>query len=118
MHLFNFSEGLARIKKSGYVQKKKKKGESEPEEWVFIDKDFKEALNLHYFWVGDFKDGLARFVSKGYRGFINKAGEEVIVIRIGGIDWIEDFSEGLARVQFLDGSMGYIDLSGNIVYRK
>lgn len=117
MHLFGFSEGLARVKKNGYDNyNQKKKGEPETEEWVFIDKDFKEVLCVFCFWVGDFKDGFARFVSKGYHGFINKAGEEVI--KIEGLEWIEDFSEGLARVQFNDGSMGYLDIGGKIVYKK
>ncbi len=109
-YLYNFSnDGLARVKKDF---KKKRK---ELKEWAFIDKTGKEAIsNLKFLWLWDFKEGMARFVTRTGWGFIDKSGEEVI--KIENCDWIDDFYDGLARVKFSNGSMGFLNKSGVIVY--
>jgi hypothetical protein len=118
MYIFQFNEGLARVKKDGYKKKKRKKGEKkEYAEWLFLNKNFESALNLMCNWVGDFKAGLARVNYDDYIAFIDKTGNEVMKIENKNIEWIDDFEEDLARVQFKDGTMGYINKSGKIVFQ-
>jgi hypothetical protein len=118
MHIFQFSEGLARVKKDGYKKKKRKKGEKKDYQgWLFLNKNFEVALNIKANWVSDFKGGLSRVYYDDYIAFINKTGADVVRLDNKNIDWIDDFQEGLARVQFLDGTMGYYDKSGKMLYK-
>jgi hypothetical protein len=118
MHIFQFSCGLARAKKDGYVRKRRGEGEKkEYVEWLFLNKNFEVAMNIKANWVGDFKEGLARIYYNDYIAFIDKTGDEVIKIENKNIDWIDDFQEELARAQFLDGTMGYYDKNGKLIYQ-
>ncbi len=118
MHIFQFNEGLARVKKAGYAKKKIKKGKKkEYAEWLFLDKNFKVAIELKANWVSDFNEGIARVYYDDYIAFIDKTGNEVAKIENKNIDWIDDFEEGLARAQFLDNTMVYYDKTGKIVYQ-
>ena len=61
--------------------------------------------------VGEFKEGLARIKKFGAYGFINEAGEQVIVCNFSDAS---DFCEGLARVKKF-GKFGFIDKNGEQV---
>ncbi len=118
MHIFQFNEGLARVKKAGYAKKKIKKGKKkEYAEWLFLDKNFEVVFEINANWVSDFQEDLARAYYDDYISFIDKNNNEVARIENNNIDWIDDFKEGLARAQFKDGTMGYFDKEGKIVYQ-
>lgn len=63
----------------------------------------KKAINLKgtvlfqsdFDWIGEFKNGLARFRSRNKYGFINTKGQVVIS---NVFEWADDFSEGVAVV--------------------
>ena len=99
----NFQEGLARVKVDG--------------KFGFINKTGKEIVSIIHDDAGLFSEGLAwvkrknEFERFGYE-FINKKGKAVI--NFTGYDGVEDFSEGLARVE-LDGKYGFIDKTGQVV---
>jgi hypothetical protein len=46
-------------------------------------------------WIGEFKDGLARFRNNGKYGYLNRQGDIIIESKF---EWADDFSEGLAPV--------------------
>ena len=78
----SFSEGLARVKKSG--------------KYGYIDKTGREVIPLIYDDAYFFSDGLARVKKSGKWGFIDKTNHEVIPLIY---DDAYSFSDGLACVK-------------------
>ena len=108
-YLYDFSEGLARFKK--YIFKNKKKLII----WGFIDKDKNEIINdLFFDYVGDFHEGLARFIDpkNNVCGFIDKSG--AIIISLEDCEHINDFRNELARFRTINNEWGYINKNGKI----
>lgn len=62
----NFNDGLALVSIGRY------------DDYTFIDKKGNEITNKYYQYAQDFSEGLAVIRLKGYYGFINKNGDEVI----------------------------------------
>jgi len=91
---WNFSEGLAVVKKDG--------------KWGYINKEGKEITELKYDDTGDFSEGLAVVKKDGKWGYINKEGKEIIELKY---DYTWNFSEGLAVVKKND-KWGYINKEG------
>jgi hypothetical protein len=132
-YVFNFSEGVAKVrngKNFGFIDKKGTVVKK-PENIIVVSEGFKEGMagvniNGKYGFINrwgkvvikpefdsvqDFSEGLAVVSINGKSGFINKAGETVIKT---DYDSAKNFNDGLAMVQIND-KWGYIDKSGKIV---
>ncbi len=127
---FDFSEGLALVKKNGkwgYIDKTGKvaipftyNGASNFREdlalvgkngkWGYIDKTGKVAIPFIYDDAGFFSKGMATVCKNKKWGYIDKTGKVAIPFIY---DFAADFSEGLARVK-KDGKWGYIDKTGKV----
>ncbi len=127
---FDFSEGLALVKKNGkwgYIDKTGKvaipftyNGASNFREglalvgkngkWGYIDKTGKVAIPFIYDDAGFFSKGMATVCKNKKWGYIDKTGKVAIPFIYNGAD---DFSEGLARVK-KDEKWGYIDKMGKV----
>lgn len=85
--------------------------------WGFRNGSGSIVIKPKYFYVSDFKDGMAMFFEPegGYRdgkwGFIDKSGREVIPATFTKRP--SDFNSGYARVEARDGAIYLIDKSGN-----
>lgn len=105
-----FHEGVASVKK------RKTDGSTF---FRIINKEGKAlSPDLHYNFVGIFREGLAGVESSGHRwGFIDRKGREVITPQYAGIRL---FNHGLSMIQtghlFTRLNTSYIDKEGNIVF--
>ena len=98
-HVYDFSDGLARIRHNG--------------KYGYIDKSGRVVIQPQFFYADDFSDGLARISKNGKWGYIDKNGKIVINPQF---EVAYDFSDGLARIKFnINEKYGYIDKSGKIV---
>jgi hypothetical protein len=82
--------------------------------WGFIDENGRVVVELKYFEVEPFSEGLARVVTSemGLKcGFVDKTGEEVVELKY---DYAESFAEGLSVVG-LNKQYGFIDKTGRVV---
>ena len=95
------SEGLARVEKGEYPNKK----------FGFIDKTGKVVIPLIYDYAWHFSEGLAGVEKNGKRGFVDKTGKVVIPLIYDDAGW---FSEGLAEVG-KNGKYGFVDKTGKVV---
>jgi hypothetical protein len=110
----DFSEGLALVRGDSRGMYKD----------FFIDKTGKEifALKGDYSWVQEFSDSMAKVVSDGGYGFIDRTGTEVVPPKYMKA---KNFSEGMAAVfvgvlsndssdwaYIYDGKWGFIDKTG------
>jgi beta-lactamase regulating signal transducer with metallopeptidase domain len=82
------------------------------EKWGFIDRTGKIVIAPQFQEVGVFQDEHASVRINGLYGFIDRTGQVVIEPQFSHA---EDFSEGLAVVQFPDHKFGFIDKSGKVV---
>lgn len=98
---YPFSEGLA------HVTMNDKDG--------FVDKSGRLVIAPRYELAGDFSEGLAPVRIEGKYGYINQAGAFVIAPRFS---FGSSFDGGLASVSEGDDKGGYIDSSGNYVWRN
>lgn len=96
-----FSEGLAAVK----VDKK----------WGYIGKSGNMVINPAFDSADSFSEGLARISINDQWGFIDKNGRMVIGLFAQG--GVKPFSNGLARTGNEKGEHGYIDKSGNYVWK-
>ncbi len=102
-HLYKFSEGLMRIDESYAAIENR---------IAYLDKFFKVKFGyLKYSKGSDFHEGLAMVYYRGYWGFIDKDGNEVIPTQY---EDCRDFKEGLAGVS-IDTLYGFIDRQGKVV---
>jgi WG containing repeat len=97
----DFAEGLS-SRKSG-------------DKFGFVDQAGKQIIEPKFDFVRQFSDGLAAVRVGGKWGYIDKAGKMAVPLRV--LDSAEDFHHGLAFVQDKDGRYGYIDSSGNYVWK-
>jgi hypothetical protein len=141
----DFHEGLAAVKvgeKWGYIDKEGKTVISPQFERVlwfsgglapvaiggregYVDTSGKIAIKPQFEMAFTFKDAVARVAlptkSKAgdqQWGYIDKKGDFVIPAKFAGAD---DFREGMAKVNFREGKVlrnGYVDSSGNLVWRE
>jgi hypothetical protein len=110
----DFSEGLAAF----YMKKDKGDPADYPDRKAgYIDATGKIVIAPRWRYAGDFSDGLAVVQSKGFSGYINRRGEEVITLDEFRL---KDFHEGLAAVGWnpLKANSGYIDHSGKLVIER
>ena len=96
-YAWNFSEDLARVKKSG--------------KYGYIDKSGREVVSPIYDKAGNFSEGLARIEKSGKWGFIDKTNREVIPLIY---DYADFFRDGLAIVE-ISGNWGFIDKTNHEV---
>ncbi|KAB8333519.1 protein kinase, partial [Scytonema tolypothrichoides VB-61278] len=101
--VFNFSDGLAKVKIDG--------------KWGYIDKNGTEVIRPQFDEADNFSEGLAvAWIFGQNRGYIDKTGRFVIqpqFVKNGA----QKFSEGLARVRVV-GTWGYIDKTGRFVIER
>ena len=87
----------------------------------YIDKSGKVVINPIYDDVKPFSEGMAAVKVNGKYGFIDKTGRMVIEPAYKFVRSIykdgRSFSNGLAVVEDNDGAIGYIDKSGNYVWK-
>jgi hypothetical protein len=126
---YNFSEGLAPVKRKGkwgYINIHREviiptqydnayafsEGLAQVQKngkWGFVDKSGKEVIPLTYDASIRFSEGLAAVKIGEKWGFIDKTGKEVIDFKYDDADV---FAEGLVSVA-LKGKYGFIDKTGN-----
>jgi hypothetical protein len=127
----DFSEGLARVRKSEKEGCIDKKGNlviaprfyrlfdfsngraafmTEDGDYGFIDKTGKIVIEAKYDQVRSFSDGLASVQKGSFWGWVDVSGRVVIPLKY---KYIMSFSCGLAAVS-IDGKWGYIDTKGKI----
>ena len=94
---YNFSEGLAAVRKNGL--------------WGYIDKEGDTVVEFIYDDADDFSEGLAAVRKNGHWGYINKEGDKVVEFIY---DEADDFSDGLGRVKRGD-LYGFVDKKGKEV---
>lgn len=96
-NVWDFSEGLARVKLNGKMG--------------CINKEGKIVVPIKYDFVFSFSEGLAAVILDGKYGYVNKVGEKVIPFLY---DYAGSFSEGLAEVG-VGGYYGHIDKEGRYI---
>ena len=95
------SEGLARVEKGEYPNKK----------FGFIDKTGKVVIPPIYDLAWHFSEGLAGVEKNGKRGFVDKTGKVVIPLIYDGAG---SFNDGEAEVR-VDDERFYIDKEGRFL---
>ncbi len=77
--------------------------------WRYADSSGQTVIPIQYCDAYSFQEGLAKVKRKGYVGFVNRHGEEVISLKFtnAGV-----FSGGLAPVRNDKALWGFIDISG------
>jgi len=94
---WNFSEGMAAVKKDGKLG--------------FVNKEGKYVIEPQFYFGYDFSEGMALVYKDGKWGFVNKEGKIVIEPQF---DWAGNFSEGMAAVK-KDGKWGFVNKEGKYV---
>ncbi|MDR2039823.1 MAG: WG repeat-containing protein [Bacteroidales bacterium] len=133
---YEFPEGLRRVNiagKYGYVDQAGKEvvpakydnaGDfSEGMAWVringksgYIDKTGEEVIPIIYDNAGNFSEGLAWVKMNDQYSYIDQTGKMLIPRHlIASYNFVDDFSEGLARVRTRSNKYGFIDKTGNEV---
>ncbi len=115
-----FSNGLAAVS----VTTQPKTASSIPERWGFIDKTGKMVIEPQFLWTEGFREGKAAVLveldgndsttRRGQWGFIDKQGKLIIKPQFYRAT---NFAHGLARVDNNPFSYGYINESGEYVWR-
>lgn len=115
-----FSEGLAAVR----VTSQEEQESAISERWGFVDKTGKMVIEPQYLSATGFHEGKAAVVveleessakrPRGRWGFIDKQGKQIIKPRFYRAT---EFENGLARVQDNPYSHGYINDSGEYVWR-
>jgi hypothetical protein len=84
------------------------------EKWGFLNTDGKLAIPAQYDKVTQFNSGYAVAQKVGKYYILDKTGNEIMV-DIGGLSDINEFSEGYAIYKLDDGNVGFIDGNGTVV---
>jgi hypothetical protein len=88
-----------------------------PDVWVWIDRTGKILYTDTQNWRGEFHEGLMKFQTRQYWGYVDQSFQWVIPPRYQSA---EDFSEGLALVSIATESKrdwAYIDKTGKMLFR-
>lgn len=96
----NFHNGLGRVKYCGL--------------YGYIDKSGDEVVTCEYDYLGPFSEGLALVTKNDEHAYINDK-NEVVIPYTGEYRWMNDFSDGLAKVEGYNYKQGYIDKTGKLV---
>lgn len=80
----------------------------------FIDKTGEFVIEPTFFSAGSFSEGLAPVWKNDESGFIDKQGNWKIKLKF---DNTEGFRDGRAAIETYNGKIGYIDKSGNYIWK-
>ena len=95
-----FNEGCAVVMNNG--------------KWGMIDKSRKLLLPMQFSGVLRMQDGFAAVKKDGKCGFVNRAGKIKIPLQYKRV---RSFHDGFAAVQFFNGTWGYINKAGKLVWQ-